>query len=141
LANTTLKLVSPETENRTVTPLRRPNAELRLRDHLTEREIDKLVEAAKANRWGQRDSTIILIAGLRPSELCGLHERYLSAEELTRLGTTLRQAETEGLERQHRKGDGKAAAETGELAHPLLARYDCLPSSCCCSPAVGSPKC
>jgi integrase len=75
MANTTLKLVSPATENRTVTPLRRPNAELRPREHLTEREIDKLVEAAKGNRWGQRDATMILIAfrhGLRSSELCGL---------------------------------------------------------------------
>jgi type 1 fimbriae regulatory protein FimB/type 1 fimbriae regulatory protein FimE len=75
MANTTLKLVSPATENRTVSPLRRPNAELRPREHLTEREIDKLVEAAKGNRWGQRDTTMILIAfrhGLRASELCGL---------------------------------------------------------------------
>ena len=75
MANTTLKLVLSATENRTVTPLRRPNAELRPREHLTEREIDKLVEAAKGNRWGQRDTTMILIAfrhGLRASELCGL---------------------------------------------------------------------
>ena len=75
MANTTLKLVSPATENRTVTPLRRSNAELRPREHLTEHEIDKLVEAAKGNRWGQRDATMILIAfrhGLRASELCGL---------------------------------------------------------------------
>ena len=75
MANTTLKLVSPATENRTVTPLRRSNAELRPREHLTEHEIDKLVEAAKGNRWGQRDTTMILIAfrhGLRASELCGL---------------------------------------------------------------------
>ena len=75
MANTALKLVSPATENRTVTPLRRPNAELRPREHLTEHEIDKLVEAAKGNRWGQRDTTMILIAfrhGLRASELCGL---------------------------------------------------------------------
>ena len=75
MANTTLKLVLSATENRTVTPLRRPNAELRPREHLTEHEIDKLVEAAKGNRWGQRDTTMILIAfrhGLRASELCGL---------------------------------------------------------------------
>jgi type 1 fimbriae regulatory protein FimB/type 1 fimbriae regulatory protein FimE len=75
MANTTLKLVSPATENRTVTPLRRSNAELRPREHLTEHEIDKLVEATRGNRWGQRDTTMILIAfrhGLRASELCGL---------------------------------------------------------------------
>ena len=70
-----LKLVSPAQDNRTVAPLRRPNAELRPREHLTEREVQMLIEAAKANRWGQRDSTMILIAfrhGLRASELCEL---------------------------------------------------------------------
>ena len=52
------------------TPLRRPNAELRPREHLTEREVEALIEAAKLNRWGQRDSTMVLIAfrhGLRAS--------------------------------------------------------------------------
>ena len=70
-----LKLVAPAKANRTVTPLRRPNAELRPREHLTEREVEKLIGAAKGNRWGQRDVTMILIAfrhGLRASELCGL---------------------------------------------------------------------
>jgi hypothetical protein len=59
MGNTNLKLVSPATANRTVTPLRRPNSELRPREHLTEREIEKLIEAAKGNRHGQRDSTMI----------------------------------------------------------------------------------
>jgi site-specific recombinase XerD len=57
------------------TPTRRPNAELRTREHLTEREVEKLIEAAKGNRWGHRDSTMILIAyrhGLRASELVDL---------------------------------------------------------------------
>jgi integrase len=70
-----LKLVSPAQANRTVTPLRRPNSELRPREHLTEREVEKLIEAARRNRWGQRDATMILFAfrhGLRASELCGL---------------------------------------------------------------------
>src|SRR5262249_61279744 len=55
--------------------IRRPNSELRPREHLTEREINKLIEVARRNRWGQRDSAMILIAfrhGLRVSELCGL---------------------------------------------------------------------
>jgi integrase len=58
-----------------VTPVRRANAELRPREHLTEREVEKLIEATKGNRWGRRDSTMILLAfrhGLRASELCGL---------------------------------------------------------------------
>jgi integrase len=75
MGKSNLKLVSPAKDNRTVTPLRRPNAELRPREHLTEREVEKLIAAAKGNRWGQRDSAMILIAfrhGLRASEVCGL---------------------------------------------------------------------
>ena len=57
------------------TPLRRPNRELRTREHLTEREVEKLIEAARGNRWAHRDATMILIAyrhGLRASELVDL---------------------------------------------------------------------
>jgi integrase len=75
MGKTHLRLVSPRKVNRTVTPRRRPNTELRPREHLTEREVEKLIEAAKGNRWGQRDSTMLLIAfrhGLRASEVCGL---------------------------------------------------------------------
>jgi type 1 fimbriae regulatory protein FimB/type 1 fimbriae regulatory protein FimE len=45
------------------------------RDYLTEREVERLIEAAKGNRWGHRDATAILIAyrhGLRSSELVEL---------------------------------------------------------------------
>ena len=45
------------------------------REHLTEREVERLVEAAKDNRWGHRDSTMMLMAfrhGLRASELVDL---------------------------------------------------------------------
>jgi integrase len=68
MAKIRLKLVAPATVKRTVTPTRRPNNELRLREHLTEREVEKLIQAAKGNRWGQRDSTMLLMAfrhGLR----------------------------------------------------------------------------
>jgi type 1 fimbriae regulatory protein FimB/type 1 fimbriae regulatory protein FimE len=81
-----LELVSPAEENRTVTPLRRCNSELRPREHLTEREIDKLIAAAKGNRWRLRDSTMILIAfrhGLRVGELCGLQWSDLEFETAT----------------------------------------------------------
>ena len=57
------------------TPLRRKNTDLRTREHLTEREVEKLIETAKSNRHGHRDATMILIAyrhGLRASELCDL---------------------------------------------------------------------
>jgi hypothetical protein len=41
---------------RTVMPWRRPNAELRRREHLTEAEVERLMEAAKGNRWGIADA-------------------------------------------------------------------------------------
>src|SRR5262245_42513449 len=47
----------------------------RPREYLTEREIDKLIDAARDNRWGHRDATAILIAyrhGLRAGELVAL---------------------------------------------------------------------
>jgi hypothetical protein len=70
-----LKLVAPATVNRTVMPVRRPNAELRRREHLTEAEVDRLMEAAKTNRWGSRNATMVLVAyrhGLRAAELVDL---------------------------------------------------------------------
>ncbi|MBR1279042.1 hypothetical protein [Bradyrhizobium sp. AUGA SZCCT0283] len=60
MAKSHLKLVAPNSENRTVAPRRRPNAELRTREYLTEAEVERLIEAAKANRWGHRDATMIL---------------------------------------------------------------------------------
>jgi site-specific recombinase XerD len=75
VAKSKLRLVSPTNENRTVTPRRRPNAELRTREHLTDREVARLIEAAKQNRYGHRDATMVLLAyrhGLRASEICDL---------------------------------------------------------------------
>src|SRR5262245_41523943 len=73
LANPSLKLVAPTHKKRTVG--RKTNAKYRTREHLTEREVERLVEGAKGNRWGHRDSTMVLIAfrhGLRASELVDL---------------------------------------------------------------------
>jgi len=59
-----LKLVTPNTKNRTVTPKRKPNADLRTREYLTDREVEMLSEAAKTNRWGHRDATMVLVGEL-----------------------------------------------------------------------------
>jgi type 1 fimbriae regulatory protein FimB/type 1 fimbriae regulatory protein FimE len=70
-----LKLVTPATVNRTVTPRRVPNADLRTREYLTEAEVERLMAAANGNRWGHRDATMILVGyrhGLRVSELVDL---------------------------------------------------------------------
>ena len=71
-----LKLVPPAIVKRTVNPGRKPNAVYRTREHLTGAKVDRLIDAAKRNRWGHRDSTMILVAfrhGLRSSELADLH--------------------------------------------------------------------
>ena len=70
-----LKLATPAIVNRTVIPKRPPNADLRTREYLTEAEVERLINAAKGNRWGNRNATMILVAyrhGLRASELVGL---------------------------------------------------------------------
>jgi integrase len=75
MAKSHLSLVSPGAVNRTVTPLRRPNAELRTREHLTADEVEALMTAAKGNRYGHRDATMTLLAfrhGLRAVELVEL---------------------------------------------------------------------
>jgi integrase len=70
-----LKLITPATVNRTVTPKRPPNSKLRTREYLTEAEVERLMKAATRNRWGHRDSTMVLVAyrhGLRASEVVDL---------------------------------------------------------------------
>jgi site-specific recombinase XerD len=70
-----LRIVRPTTEKRTVAPGRKPNSAYRKREHLTEAEVERLIEEAKANRWGHRDATMVLVAyrhGLRASELVDL---------------------------------------------------------------------
>jgi type 1 fimbriae regulatory protein FimB/type 1 fimbriae regulatory protein FimE len=75
MAKRHLRLVRPTTIKRTVTPTRRPNADLRTREHLTEAEVERLMRAAGKNRWGHRDTTMVLVTyrhGLRASELVDL---------------------------------------------------------------------
>jgi site-specific recombinase XerD len=75
MAKPRLKIVTPTAVNRTVTPTRRPNSELRTREHLTQDEVERLMKAVGDNRHGHRDATMILIAyrhGLRASELTDL---------------------------------------------------------------------
>ncbi len=75
MANAPLRLVTPAIEKRTVMPRRAKNADLRTREYLTEHEIEALMAAARQNRYGHRDATMILIAfrhGLRASEAVDL---------------------------------------------------------------------
>ena len=70
-----LPMMATATLKRAVRPLRPRNIALRSREYLTETEVTKLIEAAKCNRHGHRDATMVLVAyrhGLRASEVCDL---------------------------------------------------------------------
>ena len=74
-AKSQLALVVPTGERRAVSAGRRSNADYRKREYLTPAEIEKLIEAAKGNRYGHRDATMILVAfrhGFRASEIIEL---------------------------------------------------------------------
>jgi integrase len=65
----------PTRENGTVPPRPVPHAVRRPREYLTPTEVERLISAARQNRYGHRDATMILIAyrhGLRVAELCAL---------------------------------------------------------------------
>ena len=56
-------------------PRRRPNAEVRTREYLTQAEVERLIAAAGDNRNGHRDATMVLVAyrhGLRAAEVVAL---------------------------------------------------------------------
>src|SRR5258707_9805796 len=87
MAKAHLKLVAPATENRTVaTPLRRPNAELRTREYLTDADVERLTDSAKDNRYGHRDAAMILLAyrhGFRAVELVDLRWDQIDFDRAT----------------------------------------------------------
>src|SRR5262249_29600788 len=74
-ANAAMTDTSPTAVNRTL-PTRLPNWAYRVREYLTEKEVERLIEAArKRGRNGPRDAAAILLAyrhGLRAAELCSL---------------------------------------------------------------------
>jgi integrase len=76
MVKTASKAASPTIVKRTVAmPIRPKNAAVRTREYLTDDEVRRLAEAARANRRGHRDATMILVAyrhGLRASELTDL---------------------------------------------------------------------
>jgi type 1 fimbriae regulatory protein FimB/type 1 fimbriae regulatory protein FimE len=86
MAKARLRLVTPTTKKRTVTPTRPPNSELRTREYLTSAEVERLMKAATKNRHGHRDATMVLVAyrhGLRASELTDLRWSQLDFKTAT----------------------------------------------------------
>ena len=77
LAKSGRRKVRPTLLNGTVPPPRRRNKDVRPREYLTPKEVERLIAAAKKGRrrYGLRDATMILVTfrhGLRVSELCTL---------------------------------------------------------------------
>jgi integrase len=78
MAKPMLKIVPPIAEVDAITrtmPRRPPNSELRSREYLTPTEVDQLMTAAKGNRHGHRDATMLLVCyrhGFRAAEICDL---------------------------------------------------------------------
>jgi len=76
-AKTAKRRTRPTLLNGTIPPRRVPYSDLRPREYLTPKEVERLIAAAKkrGKRFGLRDATMILVMyrhGLRVSELCSL---------------------------------------------------------------------
>jgi|SRR5215471_2794116 integrase len=92
----------PVAVNRTGPPKRLPDSKLRTREYLTEAEVERLMNAARKNRWGHRDATMILTAyrhGLCVPELVDLRWEpnrvrlgYTSRDQLKSIMETFRRA-------------------------------------------------
>jgi type 1 fimbriae regulatory protein FimB/type 1 fimbriae regulatory protein FimE len=116
-----LRLVKPGVK-RTVPTGRKANTDYRVREHLTEAEMTKLLGALKQNRHGHRDWLIGLLIyrhGLRVSECCDLRWDDLDLGKRTIIvrrlkGSTdsshyLERDELAGLKRLQREQEPKAA--------------------------------
>jgi integrase len=133
--NSNAALIAPSTINCTVT-LRKPNAELRTREHLITNEVEKLIEVAGSNRQGFRDALMILLAfrhGLRAAEVCDLRWEQIDFATATlhvrriKHGTPathpLTGRELRALRRHHRETPGAPGAFVfvSERGAPLSA--------------------
>ena len=134
MAKPVLRTVAAPTENRTVIPRRRKNADLRTREHLTADEVERLIEAAKGNRYGHRDALMVLLTfrhGLRAAEICDLRWEQVDFKTATlhvrrvKSGTPathpLTGREMRALRRHQREGAQSPFAFVSERGAPLTA--------------------
>ena len=108
----------------------------RTRRYLTEKEVEKLIEAARKNgRYGHRDATMILLAyrhGLRASEVCDLqwHQIELNTGRLhvrrNKRGTPsvhpLQGDEIRALRRLRREQEASPHVFQSERGGPMAAK-------------------
>jgi type 1 fimbriae regulatory protein FimB/type 1 fimbriae regulatory protein FimE len=129
--NSVAVAVAPAIVNRTV---RRPNAQLRTREHLTTGEVEKLIDSASKNRQGYRDGLMVLLAfrhGLRAAEVCDLRWEQIDFATATlhvrriKHGTPathpLTGREMRALRRHQRESGRSAFVFVGERGAPLSA--------------------
>src|SRR3954468_21829485 len=75
MTRNTAPTTTPAPQNGAVPPRPVPQAQRRPREYLTPKKVERLIAAARDNRHGHRDTTMIHVAyrhGLRVSELCAL---------------------------------------------------------------------
>src|SRR4051794_2158648 len=75
MSSTTARATMQIPQNGIVPPRPVPQAQRRPREYLTPKEVERLITAARQNRHGHRDATMIRVAyqhGLRVAELCAL---------------------------------------------------------------------
>jgi type 1 fimbriae regulatory protein FimB/type 1 fimbriae regulatory protein FimE len=113
-------------------PARKANGAYRVREHLTEAEMDKLLAALRQNRHGHRDWLIALLIyrhGLRVSEACDLRWDDIDLSKRTIIvrrlkGSTdsshyLERDELAGLKRLQREGTKSAYVFVNERGQPF----------------------
>ena len=118
---TVLTIVPPRSEIRKVTPRRPKNAEVRTREYLTEKEVERLIKGCEDNRRPHRDQTMILLAfrhGLRASELCDLQWTQVDFDHANLAVTRVKNGtggthpltgrELRALRRLHREAEGRS---------------------------------
>ena len=105
---------------------RRPNAAYRVREHLTESEMERLLAALKRKRHGQRDWLIGLLIyrhGLRVSEACDLRWDDVDLRKRT---ITLRRLKGSNDSRHYLERDelaGLKALQRGYAAKGIRSAY------------------
>ena len=116
-----LKIIAPRIVKRKVTPRRPKNADVRTREYLTEREVERLIEGCQGNRRPHWDQTMVLLAfrhGLRASELGDLQWSQVDFAAATLAVTRVKNdtssthpltgRELRALRRLHREAEGRS---------------------------------
>jgi hypothetical protein len=121
MAKSHLALVSPHAENRTGTPLRRPNAELRTREHLTSGEVEAHSvtgrELAPTLRFAKRLASIGKPVWVRFTLVPGFTDDLANVDGLARFVAPMKNVEWVEVQPFHQLGAFKWKAMSLEYKH------------------------